>query len=382
MLDAAQGPMHPLARDTLRAALDVGWADPARRYAEARTARRLLDESREILADAMGVRPAELSFGPDGPAALRAALAGIGNARRRVGDAVVTSAIEHSSVLRSLAHHPPVTGAHRVVGVDGTGRIDVTQWDAAVRAPGSALAVFACANAEIGTRQPTEHLVAAARSAGVPTVLDRIASLGREDADHDRSDAAVMVGDARSFGGPPGVGLLAVRDTVRFRAPGPAIETEHGRIEHEPNVALVLAAAEAWGQHAIDRDAEAREERVVVDRIRAALHDIPDTEIVGHATDRMPHVLTASFLLADGESLVQVLDRHGIAVASGSACTSSTLEPSHVLAAMGRLTHGNIRITLPVRAVAPDRVAGVDRLLEVLPAAVREVRGALGSADL
>ena len=105
---------------------------------------------------------------------------------------------------------------------------------------------------------------------------------------------------------------------------------------------------------------------------------VPDIEMVGHPTDRLPHVATFSCLFVDGEALLSELDREGIAVGSGSACTSSALEPSHVLAAMGVLTHGNVRIGVDRTTTRED----VDRFLTVLPGAVARVRGMLGVASL
>ena len=152
---------------------------------------------------------------------------------------------------------------------------------------------------------------------------------------------------------------------------------EGGRVEIEPVLPLALGAAEAWAQTVAARDADARAARALVDTIRAAAAAIPDTEVVGDPIDRLPHVVTCSFLLADGEALVTELDRRGIAVASGSACTSSTLEPSHVLAAMGALTHGNIRVTLPLESVSPQRTDDVAALVAALPDAVAAVRAQL-----
>ncbi|HEX8970093.1 aminotransferase class V-fold PLP-dependent enzyme, partial [Oryzihumus sp.] len=105
-------------------------------------------------------------------------------------------------------------------------------------------------------------------------------------------------------------------------------------------------------------------------------------EVVGDPVDRLPHVVTFSCLYVDGEALVTELDRRGFAVASGSACTASTLEPSHVLAAMGVLTHGNVRVTLPLETVAPDRAADVDRFCGELGDAVATVRAQLGVQGL
>ncbi|HEY9495005.1 MAG TPA: aminotransferase class V-fold PLP-dependent enzyme, partial [Intrasporangium sp.] len=114
----------------------------------------------------------------------------------------------------------------------------------------------------------------------------------------------------------------------------------------------------------------------------AAASAVPDTEVVGDPVDRMPHVVTFSSLFVDGEALVGALDRQGLAVASGSACTSSTLEPSHVLAAMGTLTHGNVRLTLPLRAVSTGRADDVDVFCASLGPTIEAVRGELGVAGL
>ena len=216
----------------------------------------------------------------------------------------------------------------------------------------------------------------------MPLLLDATASLGRDA----RSDAAlghgqVVVADAASFGGPP-LGLLAVRTGTRWSLPGPRREAEHGREPAPPWVPLVLAAAEAWRQEAVDREAEEAEARALVDRVRAAAAAVPDVEVVGIADDRLPHVVTFSVLYADGEVLLEELARRGLLVASGSACTSSVLRPSHVLAAMGVLTHGNVRVTLPLASVSPTRAADVERLCRELPDAVASVRRRLGTDDL
>ena len=122
--------------------------------------------------------------------------------------------------------------------------------------------------------------------------------------------------------------------------------------------------------------------RAIIRRLRAAVSDLRDVDVVGDADDCLPHVLTFSLLYVDGEALSTELDRRGFAVGSGSACTSSTLQPSHVLAAMGVLTHGNVRITLPLQAIAPNLDTDIDRFIAELPAAVAAVRAHLGASDL
>jgi cysteine desulfurase len=374
--------MLPPARATLMAALDAGWADPRRLYAEGRRARALLDQAREELAGGLGVRPPEVSFLPAGPAALRAGLDGLRYAGRRRGARMVATAVEHSAILTTGRYHAAQAEEPSLfaeVPVDRVGRVDLSALEQAVAVPGTVLAAVQSANGEVGTRQPLGEAYELCRARGIPLLVDAMASLGH-DAPPARFD--VLAGDARSWGGPAGLGVLVVPERTRWRRPGPVSELELGRTDVEPVVAIALAAAEAWRQTQATRVDEAARSSAIVRRLRAAAGHLRDVEVVGDADDRLPHVLTFSLLYVDGEALLTELDRRGFAVASGSACTSSTLEPSHVLTAMGMLTHGNVRITLPLSMIAPTLEDDIDRFIAELPAAVAAVRARLGASDL
>ena len=341
LLDAASAPMLPAARTTLIAALDEGWADPRRLYAEGRAARALLDQAREVLAQGLGVRPGEVSFLPSGPAALRAGLEGLRHGGRRRGARMVATAVEHSAILTTGRHHAaaardPLQFAE--VPVDTLGRVDLPALEAAVAVGGTVLAAVQSANGEVGTRQPLEFAHALCRNHCVPLLVDAMASLGR---DRTPQHFDVLAGDA-----------------------------------------LALAAAEAWRQTEATRTEQSARSSATIERLRAAAGDLRDVDVVGDPHDRLPHVLTFSLLYVDGEALVIELDRRGFGVASGSACTSSTLEPSHVLAAMGVLTHGNVRVTLPLAPLAGTLDEDVSRFIAELPEAVAAVRAQLGAADL
>jgi len=375
LLDASRGPLHPVATRTLEAALDVAFADPTRLHGPGRRARSLLDTARAVLADALHASPAELSVHPSAEAALDLAVSGLRHARRRVGERVVAGAAERSVVLLQ-------PGVGEPLPVDRSGRVDVDAFAGALADDEVVAAVLQLANGEVGTRQPVGPVASAARAAGVPLVLDATASLGRDrDGDALLREAGVVVADAASFGGPP-LGLLVVRAGTRWGLPGPRREAEHGREHAAPWVPLVLAAAEAWRQTEAEHVEEEREARDLVATVRAAAAAVPDVEVVGDADDRLPHVVTFSVLYTDGEVLLEELAGRGLHVASGSACTSSALRPSHVLAAMGVLTHGNVRVTLPLGAVSPTRADDVRRLCAELPEAVAAVRRRLGTDDL
>ncbi len=370
VLDAVRAPLHPRARETLLAALDAGWADPRRLHQEGRRARRLLDQAREVLSGGLGVRPAELSFHLIGADALATGLTGLRHPRRRGGQSLVASAVE----LEILLTDP----AARTVAVDAHGRVALGAFTEAVAEPGVAVAALQHANGEVGTLQPVDEALVAARAAGVPLLVDATASLGRVPVP---TAFDALAGDAASFSGPP-LGLLAVRPGVTFALPGPVREAEQGRALSAPWVPLALAAAEAWQQVAATRAADEALTRELIDSVRAGAAAVAGITTPGEPSARLPHVLTLVVEGLDGELLADELDRRGIAVASGSACSASPLHPSHVLTAMGiplpgRQRPGNLRVVLPVPAAAPGLVDGVERLVRELGPAVAAVRDRL-----
>ena len=365
-LDAASAaPLSPAARQALLAALDDGWADPSRLYGQARRAALLLDGAREAVADVLGARPDEVSFAPSGTFA--AHLAVLGALAARPGH-VLHSAVEHSCVLAAVRH----AGVEATtVEVDRLGRVDPTGF--AVR-PDTALACLISASHEVGTMQPVEAV--AERCAGVPLLVDAAQSVGRVPVP---SGWSLLTASAHKWGGPPGVGVLVVRTGTRWRSPLPADERESGRVPGAPGLPQILSAAVGLQAASADAANEDARLRPLVDRLRAqVVATVPDVEVVGDPVDRLPHLLTFSCLYVDGESLLRALDREGFAVSSGSSCTASTLEPSHVLAAMGVLTHGNVRLSLHRDTTAAD----VDRFLTVLPVVVADLRREAGVEGL
>ncbi|MFJ3923795.1 cysteine desulfurase/sulfurtransferase TusA family protein [Streptomyces sp. NPDC090022] len=369
---ASAAPLHPVARQALLAALDEGWADPVRLYREGRRARLLLDAAREAAAEAVGCRPDELAFTPSGTHAVHAGLAGALAGRRRVGNHLVVSAVEHSSVLHAAEAHEAGGGSLTSVPVSRLGAVDPDAYAGALRAD-TALACLQSANHEVGTVQPVAEVAQACAAAGVPLLVDAAQSLPWE---RPPAGWSLLTASAHKWGGPPGVGLLAVRKGVRYAPQGPADERESGRSPGYPNLPAVVAAAASLRAVRAEAEAEGRRLRVLVDRIRRRVARlVPDVEVVGDADRRLPHLVTFSCLYVDGETLLHELDRAGFSVSSGSSCTSSTLTPSHVLRAMGVLSEGNVRVSLPVGTTAES----VNAFLEVLPGVVADVRARLGA---
>ena len=365
-LDAAAGaPLHPVAREALLAALEDGWADPSRLYGAGRRAAVLLDAARETVAGVVGARPDEVSFAANGTQALHAAVLGaLAGNRRRPG--LVHSAVEHSAVLHAAGEHG------RSVRVDSTARVEADAFVAAAASADVAAAALQAANHEVGTTQPVSEVAA---RLSTPLIVDATHTLGHADVP---AGWSVLGADARMWGGPD-VGVLAVRTGIRWRSPFPPDERELGRVPGVPNLPAIVAAAASLRAVRAEQAETARRHAALVDRIRAAVAaTVPDVEVLGDPVARLPHIVTFSCLYVDGEALLTEMDRRGFAVSSGSSCTSSTIEPSHVLVAMGALTSGNLRVSLHRDTTDAD----VDAFLAALPVVVAEVRAELGADGL
>jgi cysteine desulfurase len=302
-LDSATAmPLNPVARQAFEAAWADGWADPGRLYGPSRRSRQLLDAAREATASVLAVRPDEVHFTAGGTDAIARAITGTLAARSR--SRVVYSAVEHSAVIKA------VVDGHEVP-VDPLGRVDIAAFVEAVHAPGVALAALQSGNHEVGTLQPVGAAAVSCADAGVPLLVDAAQSVGRVPVPDGWS---LLTASARKWGGPAGVGVLVVRKGARWEPP-----------PLEPSLSVPAIVAAAASLRAVHAGAAAESARVsaLVDRIRAEVATIADVEVVGDP-----------------------VDRRGFAVSSGSACTADTLRPSHVLAAMGVLTHGNVRVSL------------------------------------
>jgi cysteine desulfurase len=372
-LDAASSePLHPAAREAFLAALDQGYGDPRRLHGTGRTARLVLDNAREATAQALGVRADEVTFTSSGTDAVHRGLLGLQAGRARVGRAVVHTAVEHSAVL----HGARWSGSPVVpVPVDRTGRVApdavLAAASGAAESVGEAAGVVAvqAANHEVGTLQPVSEV--AGGLGDVPLFVDACASAGRLPLPEGWSAAAAS---AHKWGGPAGVGLLLVRKGARWRNPFPGDDRVDERASGFENVPAALAAAAALQAVVAGRDeVNARHHRLIA-LVRERMAAVPDVEVVGAPDARLPHLVTFSCLYVDGEALVHDLDRRGFGIASGSACTASTLAPSHVLEAMGVLTHGNVRLSLQRDTSEED----VEAFCAAVPEVVADLRSRVG----
>jgi cysteine desulfurase len=367
-LDAASTtPLHPSGRQALEDALDA-YGDPARLYGRSRRARLLLDRSRERVAAALGARPDEVVFTSGGTEAVNLAVTGMarGAGRRRH---LVVSAVEHTAVLAPARLLAGRGFELTEVGVDHHGRVDPAELAAAVR-DDTLLVCLQHANHEVGTVQPVREAAEAAHAHGAVLLVDACQAVGHLPERATDLGADLVAVSAHKCYGPPGVGCLVVRGSTRLEPILLGDERERRRragMENLPGVAAMAAALEA---RTVEGPAEAPRLERLAERLRAGLEAIPDVVIHGDPVKRLPHLVAFSVLYVEGEALLVLLDAEGISVHSGSSCTADTQEPSHVLAAMGAITHGSVRASFLADATEAD----VDRLLGVLPGAVEDLR--------
>src|ERR1022692_582280 len=371
--DAASAePISPAARDALIAALDDGWADPVRLHREGRRASLLLDQARERMAGGLRCRADELAFTSSGTQAVQLAMLGAVRARQSASRGpghIVVSAVEHSSVLHAAAELEQSGSQVTIAGVGADGRVDTAACTEAIRRDRTVLACLQSANHEVGTVQPVDEVAAECKAARVPLFVDAAASAGRMPLP---AEWSMLAASGHKWGGPPGVGVMVIRKSVRWRSPIPAGSREGHRVPGFPNLPAIMSAAAALEAFEADRDEADIALRLLTGQIRDQLKTlVPDCVVHGDGAGSLPHIVTFSCLYIDGEALVIELDKAGFSVSSGSACAPHTQQPSHVLAAMGAITHGNVRVSLP-RGTTGESVTD---FLAVLPEIVSRLRG-------
>lgn len=366
---ASAWPLRPEARQAWADAVAVAWADPDRAHREGRAARDLLDRATAATAVALAVHERHLVWTSGGTESVHLAVLGAARAARRRGEDrshLVCSAVEHSSVLRACERLRDEHGYHLdVVGVDAAGVVDPDEVAALVG--DRTLSVhLQHANHEVGALQPTHDVAQACRRHGALLHVDACQTVGQMGVTLDQVGADLLSASAAKFGGPRGVGLLALGERGRVHALQEGDDRQRRRRAGLQDVAGIAAAAVALevARGAMQAEHSARE--VVRRHLRRRLAEVEDVQVHGPLADAHPGIVAVSALYVDGEALVGALDAAGYAVHSGSSCASTSGEPSHVLAAMGVLTHGHVRVSFGPDFGVDDADAFVDVYADVV----------------
>jgi len=347
-------------------ALDLA-GDPGRVHTEGRRARALLEEARARVAALLGARSREVVFTSGATESVAAAVWGAG----RRGSHVVAAAVEHSAVRQASARL-----ALTEVGADRRGRVDPEELLDAVEPGRTALVHLQWANHEVGTLQPVAEVVTRCRELGVLVHVDAAAAAGHVPVAFDELGADLVSVSAHKLGGPTGAGALLVRQGLRLPPLLVGGDQERSRRAGMENVAALVgfgAAAAALGGGALAAEAEADRRRT--ERLLAAATAVEGVEPYGDTRDRVPHIVCFGVAGVEAEAVVLGLDQAGVAVHSGSACSSETLEPSPVLEAMGVDADRSVRCSTGW-STTDDDVSAFSAAFPALVARLRALRGA------
>ncbi len=339
-------------------------------------ARHAVEEAREKIASLLGASPEEIVFTGGGTESDNLAIKGVIAGARDGGRHIITSSIEHHAVLNTCTMFEKQGFEVTYLPVDGYGLVDPEELRKALAAAGTdaVLVSIMMANNEVGTLEPIKELAAAAAEASVPFHTDAVQAVGKVPVDVEELGVDLLSLSAHKLYGPKGVGALYVRSGTRIQPLQHGGHHERGRRAGTEDVPGIVGMARAVEAACQEMDEESRRLHQLRDRLQGGLMErVEDNLLNGHPVRRRPHLLNMSFENVEGESILLSLDAIGVAASSGSACTSGTLEPSHVLTAMGippEIAHGSVRFSLGQATTAED----IEYVLEKLPPIIKRLR--------
>jgi len=378
---AATSPLRPEAREAMLPFLDGRFGNPSGLYAIGRDAQTAVDAARQTVAECLNARPSEVLFTSGGTESINAATLGIAYAMQRAGagNHIITTAIEHHAGLHAAQQLEELGFEVTTIGCDASGRISIPEFTRALR-PGTVLASVMLANNEVGTVQPIAEVAGVLRAfatdAGHRVALhtDAVQAPAWLPIDVKALGVDALSLSAHKFGGPKGSGVLFLKRATPFRPLLHGGGQEMQKRAGTENVAGIAGTAAALRVSSGGVRERAVQVRALRDRLRdGTLERVQGSQVNGCQEDCVPNNLNISFDGVESDVLVRLLDERGIAVSSGSACSNSTWEPSHVLMAMGvpiRRAVGSIRFSLGEGTTERD----IDEVLAVLPGEVDAAR--------
>lgn len=348
--------------------LEEDYGNPSSLYSVGQRAREAIEAAREMVAHAIGASPKEIFFTSGGSEADNQALRSAAEIGRKAGKMhIISDGIEHHAVLHTLRRLESEGFRVTYLPVSAGGLVDPAQVESAL-CEDTCLVTVMYANNEIGTIQPIREIGEICRRRGVLFHTDAVQAVGHLPLDVVRDGVDLLSASAHKFHGPKGIGFLFARRGVRLTNLIEGGAQERGKRAGTENVAGIVGMAAALDEAVASIDRNAAHLTVLRDKLIAGLSEIPHSALNGDAKMRLPGNVNFCFEGIEGESLLLLLDDRGISASSGSACTSGSLDPSHVLLAIGRVhdvAHGSLRLTLGEETTDED--------VENLIVAVREV---------
>ena len=350
------------------------YGNPSSVYQFSQKSKEAIAASRETIAGALGAKPEEIYFTAGGTEADNWAIKAAAEAYRAKGNHIITSKIEHHAVLHTCQWLEKQGYEVTYLDVDESGIVKLDQLKKAVR-PETILISIMFANNEIGTIQPVKEIGQIAREHGILFHTDAVQAFGQIPIQVDELGIDMLSSSGHKLNGPKGIGFLYIRKGVKIRSFIHGGAQERKRRAGTENVPGIVGYGAA-----VERAVRTMEERTAMERklrdhlIDRVLHEVPYTRLNGHRTRRLPNNANFSFQFVEGESLLIMLDMEGICGSSGSACTSGSLDPSHVLLAIGlphEIAHGSLRLTLSEETTEEE----LDYVVEAIKKIVEKLRG-------
>ena len=345
------------------------YGNPSSVYSFSSGNKEMISKQREAIADTLGASANEIYFTAGGSESDNWALKATAEAYAGKGNHIITTKIDHHAILHTAQYLEKRGFEVTYVDVDEDGKVKLDELKAAIR-PTTILISVMFANNEIGTIQPIKEIGEIAKEHGILFHTDAVQAYGQLPINVDECHIDMLSASGHKFNGPKGIGFLYIRKGVKIRSfvhGGAQERKRRAGTENVPGIVGIGTAAK--------RAANTREERVakeievrdyLIDRV---LKEIPYCRLNGHRTDRLPNNANFSFRFVEGESLLIMLDMKGICASSGSACTSGSLDPSHVLLAIGlphEIAHGSLRLTINEEITKEDIDYVVDNLKEIV----------------
>ena len=349
--------------------LDGIYGNPSSLHSAGQAAKEALEAARAVMAKGLGCDPREITFTSGGSEADNQAIRTAAWLGAKKGKKhIVSTAFEHHAVLHTLEALEKEGFEVTLLDVHGDGRITAEEVAAAIR-PDTCLVTVMYANNEVGTVEPIAQIGAVCREKGVLFHTDAVQAAGHLPIDVEKDHVDLLSLSAHKFHGPKGVGVLYARKGIPLQNLIYGGAQERGKRAGTENLPAIMGMAAAFEEALVNMDQRAAHVAALRDRLIDGLGQIPHSLLNGHRTERLPGNVSFCFEGIEGESLLLLLDDKGVEASSGSACTSGSLDPSHVLLALGRpheIAHGSLRLTLSHETTVEEVDYMIDAVTQVV----------------
>lgn len=369
MDNAATTKLEPEVLDEMMPYLTESYGNASSIYALGQQAKEAVENSRKTIAQIIRAKPSEVYFTSGGSESDNWALRGVAEAYQNKGRHIITSAIEHHAVLHTCQYLEAQGFQVTYVPVDENGLVSLEDVRAAIR-PDTILISVMAANNEIGTIQPIKELGALAHAHGILFHTDAVQAFGHIPLDVEEMHIDLLSASAHKLNGPKGVGLLYMRKNVRLKPLIHGGQQERGKRAGTENTAGIVGFAKAAAIAYEQMESRGEQEREIRNHlIKRLLGEISHARLNGDRSKRLPNNVNVSFEFIEGESMLLMLAAKGVCASSGSACTSGSLDPSHVLLAIGlphEKAHGSLRLSIDHTTTMEDADFVVDQLKPII----------------